>query len=227
MNNHQMKTTVETFFVEETQDLIHDTEQLARYNELVTSLGLTGQTMLQSDSKSPIPFMHMKQGLRNVFETLCPQKIDVERFSITPIPLPLMELIALSVREQYFTNIQVWWDDRSLDPVIVGILAEVTIDKAGSYEQLAGTPKFKTVDEAKGYMVDNNIPDINHIRTVSWNAQYYLIGRWADVKADFAELTKRAKERFIEKETATARKDIKRLQMKIDSINDIANEQFS
>ena len=73
-NSASMKTVVETYIIEETQELIYDNEKLDQWNNLVAELGLTGQTKIQAKDKSPIPFLHMKSTLVNVFLQLCPRR---------------------------------------------------------------------------------------------------------------------------------------------------------
>ena len=45
-NHPAMKTVVETFVIEETQELIYDNEKLDKWNKYVEELGLTGQTKI-------------------------------------------------------------------------------------------------------------------------------------------------------------------------------------
>src|SRR5688572_22578206 len=119
-NSSEMKTVVETFVIEETAELIYDNEKLDKWNELVGDLGLSGQTKIIKPTKSPIPFMHLKTSMKNVFEVLCPRKVAVEEYDVTPIPLEILELVALSKKEGYFTSIEIWYDEKSPDPVCVG-----------------------------------------------------------------------------------------------------------
>ena len=93
-NSETMATVVETFVIEETAELIYDGEALETWNNLVSELGLKGQTEIVKPEKSPIPFMHLKQGYVNMFETLCPRKVDVSEYNKTPIPVEILKLIA-------------------------------------------------------------------------------------------------------------------------------------
>jgi hypothetical protein len=119
-NNTSMATVVETFFVEETVNLIHDNEALAKWNEKVEELQLVGQTQVVKTDKSPIPFMWMNDALIATFETLCPTKVDVSKYDKTPIPLELLEMVGLCQKEQYFDVIKVWYNEKQKDPVLVG-----------------------------------------------------------------------------------------------------------
>lgn len=119
-NSASMKTVVETFIIEETQELIYDNEKLDQWNNLVAELKLTGQAQVGKKDKSPVPFLWMNETLLAVFGELCPRKVRVSEYNKTPIPVEALSLVALSVKEGYFNEIQVWYDDKTPDPAIIG-----------------------------------------------------------------------------------------------------------
>lgn len=122
-NSKSLATTVETFFIEETVDLIHDNEALDRWNERVSELQLEGQKSVVKEDKSPIPFLWMNSAIVSTFETLCPTKVDIAKYDKSPIPVELLDVVALCVKENYFNSIKVWYNEKEKDPVIVGYLA--------------------------------------------------------------------------------------------------------
>lgn len=132
-NNSSMKTVVETFIIEETQELIYDNEKLSQWNQYVQELGLAGQAKIKVEDKSPIPFLHMNQVLVNVFETLCPKKFEIEKYDRTPIPVEILSLVALSQKESYFTKIEVWANEKDPDPVVVGLVPGADHSKSEWY----------------------------------------------------------------------------------------------
>lgn len=119
-NSPSLATKVETFYIAETIDLVHDNDSLDQWNEKVKELGLEGQKCVVVKDKSPIPFLWMNEALIATFETLCPTKVAIEDYSKTPIPLELLKTVALCKNEQYFDAIQVWYNEKEKDPVIVG-----------------------------------------------------------------------------------------------------------
>lgn len=119
-NNSSMATVVETFYVEETINLIHDNEALAKWNEKVAELGLEGQKAVIVADKSPVPFLWMNDALIATFETLCPTKAKIQEYNKTPIPVELLDTVSLCVKEQYFDKIEVWFNEKDKDPVIIG-----------------------------------------------------------------------------------------------------------
>jgi hypothetical protein len=119
-NSASMKTEVETYIIEETQELIYDNEKLDQWNDMIGKLGLIGQTKVVKAEKSPIPFLWMNQTLVKVFEELCPRKTKIEEYDKTPIPVEALSMVALSKNESYFDKIEVWYNDKNPDPALVG-----------------------------------------------------------------------------------------------------------
>jgi len=220
-NSNEMKTTVETFVIEETASLIYDNEQLDNWNLMVEELGLKGQTSIQTKEKSPIPFMHLKESLKNTFECLCPRKVNIEDYNITPIPVEILELVMLSKRENYFEKIQIWYDDKAPDPVCLGVKygTYYSIDSGGSWKS-----GYNTKEEAQNWMNENGASDRKPYPT---NEQYYLLGKWADVKHSFEELKEMATKRFIAQEGNTFRKQIKEAQRGLDDLETSAFDKFN
>lgn len=113
---------VQSFLVEESTELIHDSEKLEEWKNKCEELGLTEQLELTSENKSPIPFEAMNTVSLRVYETLCPAKVDYKSYKKTTIPLEVLSLIHLSVNENYFNGIEIWYDDKAPDPLAVGFL---------------------------------------------------------------------------------------------------------
>lgn len=116
-----MKTIVETFIVEETSHLIYDNDALDKWNSVVDELGLKGQTNVIVKDKSPVPFLWMNSSLIETFRLLCPTRVLVEVYDKSPIPLEILQLLQLSVKEHYFDKIQIWYNETDKDPVCIGL----------------------------------------------------------------------------------------------------------
>lgn len=205
-NSKEMKTIVETFVIEETQELIYDDAKLNKWNNLVDKLELSGQKEIVKPTKSPIPFMHIKSGLRDVFSTLCPVKVNIKDYNLTPIPVEILSLVSLSISENYFSEIQIWYDDKKPDPACIGIQKSYYLKKKGSWDVHSDNSKFITKELAVQYVKDNEL--IADIQEDYSNVKYYLLGKWADVKHSFDELKQMAIKRYIEKETIELNKTI-------------------
>ena len=219
-----MNTQVQTYLVEEVMELIYDGDRLAQWNNLVLELGLKGQSQIVKPDKSPIPFMHMKKGMENIFNTLCPRTVDVKDFNITPIPVEILDLIALSKKEGYFSKIQIQYDDKQPDPVCIGLIQKWILHEKGTYNEVKDLFWSNKQDAVK-YCADNGL---NHdVYNRSWEDVQYLIGRWGDVKQSIPELKTLAKERFMEQEGAELKKRIKEAQRSLDDLEITAVEKFN
>lgn len=195
-NNESMATVVETFFVEETINLIHDNDALAKWNAKVEELGLEGQrTVLIDKEKSPIPFLWMNAALVSTFKVLCPTGVDVEKYDKTPIPVELLEVVGLCMKEGYFAKIKVWYNEKEKDPVIIGY----TMPKDG---------------------------DVSSNWSLDYYSQKYLIGRWADVKASLDSLVERAKKIFFQQETIRLKKEVRERQRELEDLESTINDKF-
>jgi len=222
-----MATIVETFIIEETSDLIHDNEQLTRYHELIAELNLTGQTKIVTGEKSPIPFMHLKTSMVSVFETLCPRKVDVAAFDVSPIPVEILDLVSLSVRENYFKKIEIWYDEKSPDPVCVGYCSEFQVyEYSGVPKELNG--KFFPTKKEALQAIKEIAPDFNENFSCGWeaNIRMYILGKWADVKHSFEELKQMALKRFMTAKTIELRQKLKETQREIDDLESEAFKKF-
>ena len=219
-NSETMATIVETFVIEETAELIYDGEALENWNNLVSELGLKGQTEIVKPEKSPITFMHLKKGLVNVFETLCPRKLAVENYNVTPIPVEVLKLIALARKDNYFSKIEIWYDDKSPDPVCVGI--------TGHYYQSTWSPDRNKDLDGIEYKTEQDCKNAGASSSIYFSEKgTYLIGKWADVKQSFDELKERAYKRYIEEQSASLRKSIIDYQRQIDDLESNAVLRFN
>lgn len=218
LNNEMMKTVVETFIIEETQELIYDNEKLDEWNLMVNKLGLKGQTKICAPQKSPIPFLPMKRNMVNVFSTLCQAKQAIEDYDKTPIPVEILSLVSLSIREKYFNKIEIWYDDKDPDPACIGITGEWNCYSP----QWTRISSFKTESEAKAAKENNSA-----ISVISFcETQKYLIGRWADVKMSMSELTAKAKVIFMGEKKNRLTKEIRDAQRQLEDLELDTDREF-
>lgn len=216
-NSASMKTVVETYIIEETQELIYDNEQLDKWNKRVAELGLTGQTKIQKKDKSPIPFLHMKASMVEVFAQLCPRRVNIKAYDKTPIPVEILDLAALSVNEKYFNKIEIWYDDKTPDPACIGITGKWSVVRR-NYSCLG---EFDTETEAL------ELKDHPEYYYHSFQeAGIYLLGRWADVKQSFEELATKAKKLFVADKTNSIEHTIREEKRKLEDLEHDANVKF-
>lgn len=112
---------VQEFMVDEVKELSENDEKGAEWSALVEKLGLEGQrTLCNGSPQSPIPFPHMNKEMIKVYETLCPMKSLIKDYNKTAIPIRVLEIAGLCVLKEYFGKIEIWYDDKAPDPVVVG-----------------------------------------------------------------------------------------------------------
>ena len=219
-NSKEMSTIVETFVLEETSDLIWDNEKLDKWNEMVSMLGLKGQTNIITKDKSPIPFLPLKTSMISVFETLCPRRVDIKDFSVQPIPVEILSLVSLSVSENYFDKIEIWYDEKTPDPLCVGITGYW-------YQYNYGSDRNTSLDGLQ-FKTKQECLDAGATAGVYYNEiNKYLIGKWADVKHSFEELRKMATKRFISERTNDIKRNIKQYQRQLDDLDSEAFDRFN
>lgn len=215
-NNHEsMKTVVETFLTEETVELIYSNEELEKWNKHVEELSLVGQTKIVKKGCSPIPFMHLKTSYKNICEELCPRKVDVKKYDATPIPVKILDLVALSKKEGYFKEIEIWYDERSPDPFCIGISRKWTNAMRSGYV-------FNSAEEACAG-TDQTPKDLAYY----YQDTYYLLGKWADVKHTWAELRDMAIERFKSSKVNECNKAILEAKRSLEDLDIQAFDKFN
>jgi len=223
-NSKEMKTVVETFVMEETVELTYDQESLDKWNAMVEELGLEGQEKVISPEKSPIPFMYMNQTLIEVAKTLCPRQVTVKSYDATPIPLDILELVAMSTREKYFTMIEIWYDEKSKDPFAIGITDRFSVREKDSYKTLEEHGRFRTAEDCKAYIKEHSLTGTCE---KAWGeTKHYLIGKWADVKMNFDQLTAKAKKRYISEESLRYERQMKEAKRGLADVQLTAEEKF-
>ena len=219
-----MKTVVETFLMEETVELTYDQEKLDKWNNLVEELGLTGQEKIVEPNKSPVPFKYMDETLFNVAETLCPSKVQLKFYDQMPIPLEIMELVAMSIRENYFTEIEVWSDSKDKDPFVIGILEEYYV-RDGSWNKI-DEMTFKTRKSAEEHL--ETYKDSTYVVSQSYSeTKYYLIGKWGDVKESFSVLKKKAYDKYVKTQKADLELRYREAKIELEGVGIKAKQRFN
>ena len=146
-------------------------------------------------------------------------EVPTADYDKTPIPVEILDLVALSINENYFKEIEIWYDDKNPDPVCVGIDCQYYGYKGKVYSTENRTENMSTREEVK-----NAIPEGNTIYKT--NEKMYLLGRWADVKQPLEELKEKAKKRYIEEQSLSLRESIKFYTNQLENVEDEANDRF-
>lgn len=220
--------TIQSFRNAELDNVILEIGDQEEWKQLAAQMGLEKQIEFVQQAKSPLPYPYMNQSMQNIFATLCPTKIDFKEYSKTPIPLEVMRELAFCKSENYFSDIKIWYDDKTPDPIAVGTTTRYSAsyyktqeakDK-GSYYDRESTPyDFTSKEQAKDY-----VETMGYVYN-DYNSQtnQYLIARWADELRPMEELKKLALERLQDKYVSEWNKAIKELQSKVNTASETLN----
>jgi len=215
---------VELYFEKELSDVIFDNDTLDEYKNLINELGIKGQMELAKGTKTPIPFPWINTSMTNICNTLCPKKVSINEYNKAPIPLDVLKQLKFAIGEKYFERIEVWYDDKTPDPFLIGITAQ-------RYGYIKYQQRDVRIQNEKGDNYFNNEQDyeaaieftlIKHPGECG-KVQYsdkekYLIARWGDHLRDFKELAKLATERIIEEVGTELIASIAKAQEKLNTI---------
>lgn len=116
----------EIYLQPELEELVIDPNKRTEWMEKIVALGLEGQQKLtkNSDKGSATPYTFMNEQMKLVFQTLCPTRAEVNKYDKSAIPLDVLSHVALCKQEGYFSKLEIWYDNKSPDPVLVGHLTD-------------------------------------------------------------------------------------------------------
>lgn len=222
---------VEIYFNKELSDITFEVDALKEWKQIAENLGLENQLKLCEGVASPVHYPFMNEVMKRVYETLCPRKVDYKEYKVTTIPLEVLKQISFSVNEGNFQKIEIWYDDKSPDPLVVGIIEDyycyhlvngkdVQLTEPGSNK----TKYFKSQKEAENYCIANDFVFRSAYQT---NTNYYIIARWGDELREFTELKKLAIERFLEDKAGELNRQLGKLNEKIKLIKENTISYFN
>lgn len=211
---------VQIYQNEELNDLVFQESSLDEWKEIAGLLKLDGQLKFVNNSCSPLPYPYMNGAICRIFETLCPTKLEYNKYSKTPIPLEVLQQIKFSINDGHFQEIQIWYDDKKIDPVVVGVTCDYYAYDS-SYNRMCNAEKkqinsnskeeLRTLAELSGFKIHTIAQD---------NINYYLIARWGDEKKELPELKKEAIERLMEKYGTELRVEIEEKSQALKKLQD-------
>lgn len=221
---------VEIYFEKELSDIVFEPQSLDEWKSITEELGIKGQIELAEGTKSPIPYPYMNNKMKLVASTLCPTKIDLKEYSKTTIPLEVLRQAKFAIEEKHFGKIQVWYDDKSPDPFLIGIVGEWQGDIRNNSSttmkiiDAAGNKTFKNKEDLDKAADELRIayPDYKGISSWFYEKEYYLLARWGDHLRDFKELTQMAIDRVIDENSKSLTAEIAKLQEKLKLIRENA-----
>lgn len=184
---------------EELNDVLFQVESLDEWQKIAQELNMDKQLKFVDKSSSPNPYPFITESMNRIFTTLCPCKVQFNQYDKTPIPLEVLKQIAFSIKEKHFTEIQIWYDDKTPDPFVVGVSKEYYAydDNYNRLKNSSGEEaRFSSRQEAIDYceLVGFKFKQINETNFIN-----YLVARWGDEIRPIKELKLLAQERLLEK----------------------------
>lgn len=179
---------VETCLIPETKELVFDDEKRQEWEGLIKELGLEGQQkLIAGDDKSPIPFYPLNTRERKAIKILLPRWEYPVAYSRSPIPIPVLGVIALAEREKYFKEIHICYDDVEPDPAVIGLteddqpflLARWAEDKLKSLDDFIELAKERYVKNIKPRVeaqindLQRSLENLGSIAEMELNDQYH------------------------------------------------------
>lgn len=96
--------------------LLLDDEQLEKYQSLALELGIPEV----KPDKTPSVYQVLNTSQIRALEALCPATTELKNYSRSTIPVEVLQAIKFVVDNDMFDVIQVWYDDKNPDPMIIG-----------------------------------------------------------------------------------------------------------
>lgn len=220
---------VELFFNKELADVAFEVEALDEWKSIAEELGFEAQLSLTKGKESPIPYPFLNEVMDRVYTTLCPCKVEFKTYNKSTIPLEIMKQITFSVRDKHFNKIEIWYDDKTPDPLVVGYMNEYYAYTKSGYNRLADENGksliFPTHELATAELERQEITETYNVSHNELGK--YLIGRWGDELLDFPSLKKRAIDAFIESEGGELKKEVATKSEKLKLLSENVHSYFN
>lgn len=211
--------TIEIYFNKELSDITFDVEKLDEWSKICEDLGLDKQKELTVGKASPIPYPFMNLCMYRVYNTLCPEVVNFKKYKKTTIPLEVLQQIAFSVKEKHFSDIEIWYDDKSPDPLVVGKTGYWYAYSDSSYEHLKDEDgediRFNSREEA----IETGKP-LGYSKSIFNEEDKYLVAKWGAEKQPFNVLKQLATDRFIESKGASMKIEIDTITQKLKNLKE-------
>jgi hypothetical protein len=211
----------------ELNDVMYETTSLEEWKQLASEMGMDNQLEFVRKADTPIPYPNINASMHIIFDTLCPMHVDLKEYRKTPIPLEVMQQIVQSVRDKHFTRIQIWYDDKAVDPLAVGITEKFYAFNS-DYNHMKGDDGkdllFDSPAEAKAYA---ELIGFLYYNTSYTNREEYAIARWGDVLRPDTELKKLAADRLLEKYGAELKIEIENSTQALKKLQDNVTKYLS
>lgn len=100
----------------ENEHLILDEEALNEYHKLTAELGIPAV----KPEKVPNVYQPLNQAQVRILNALCPTAVKITAYTKSTIPVEVLQTIKFAKDMEMFDWMEVWYDDKAPDPMIIG-----------------------------------------------------------------------------------------------------------
>lgn len=106
-------------FIEPELETLHENSE--EWEQLCAGLGLQKQLKKAGKvEKVGNPYMKLDPRTERIYEMLCPRKEVYTSYEASTLPLEVLQEIHRCKKNEWFPVIEVWYDDKSPDPFLIG-----------------------------------------------------------------------------------------------------------
>lgn len=113
----------------ENEHLILDEKSLEEYHKLTKELGIPE---VKTD-KVPNVYQPLNSAQIRILNTLCPAVVKLEKYNKSTIPVEVLQTIKFAKDMEMFDWMEVWYDDKNPDPLIIGRSYHSETDREKKY----------------------------------------------------------------------------------------------
>lgn len=103
----------------ENETLILNDADLQKYNELALELGLATKENSEANN-CPVVYPILNDAMQRQLKALCPSNEPIEKYTRSTIPLEILTVYKFCKDNNMFDEIRVWFDNKQLDPLVIG-----------------------------------------------------------------------------------------------------------
>lgn len=103
----------------ENETLIFNEKDLAKYNSLASELGLNTSEDVEKEN-CPVVYPILNQSMQRQLRALCPSSTMISNYTRSTIPLEVLEVYKFVKDNDMFESVKIWFDDKQLDPLMIG-----------------------------------------------------------------------------------------------------------
>lgn len=113
----------------ENEGLILNEDELKAYHELTKELGIPAVV----ENKVPNLYQPLNSAQARTLTALCPAKTLVTTYRKSTIPVEVLKVLKFVEDNKMFDRVEVWYDDQSPDPLLIGRKFMSDEDKEKNY----------------------------------------------------------------------------------------------